>query len=97
VEPRGLWSGYKNAADDRVEEHGTNMTARDYAELRMLKAESWKEKEKAEVLEMFDRHAKKRREEAAGSLVAAPHRGRLSRVLNLIDPTYVLRCGPRWH
>jgi len=48
----------KNAADDRVEEHGTNMTARDYAELRMLKAESWKKTEKAKVLEMFDRHAK---------------------------------------
>jgi len=70
--PRAVEWLHKNAADDRVEEHRTNMTARDYAELRMLKAESRKKKEKAEVLEMFDRHVKKRREEAAGSLVAAP-------------------------
>ena len=57
--PRAVEWLLKNAADDKVEEHGTNMTARDYAELRLLEAESWKKKEKAEVVEMFDRHVKK--------------------------------------
>ena len=57
--PRAVEWLLKNAANDRVEEHGTDMTARDYAELRMLKAESWKKEEKAEVLEMFGRFVKK--------------------------------------
>jgi hypothetical protein len=32
------------------------MTARDYAELRVQKAESWLKDEKAKVLRMFDGH-----------------------------------------
>ncbi|KFZ17274.1 hypothetical protein V501_01833 [Pseudogymnoascus sp. VKM F-4519 (FW-2642)] len=47
-----------NAADDSAEEFGTNMTARDYAELRMQEADSGNNAEYAEVLEMFDRHLK---------------------------------------
>ncbi|RFU23992.1 hypothetical protein B7463_g12349, partial [Scytalidium lignicola] len=64
--PRAVEWLLQNGADDRVEEHGTNMTARDYAELKMLVAESWAKSNKTEVLEMFDRHANK----AAGSLNA---------------------------
>ena len=43
-----------NGADDGLEEYETNMTARDYAELRVLKAESWEKDEEAKVLRMFD-------------------------------------------
>jgi ankyrin repeat protein len=45
-----------NGADDGLEEYETNMTARDYAELRVQKAESWLKDEKAKVLRMFDGH-----------------------------------------
>lgn len=70
--PRAVEWLLQNAADDRVEEHGTNMTARDYEELRMLTDKLRKKEEIAGVLEMFDRHEKKRSEEGAGSPVAAP-------------------------
>jgi ankyrin repeat protein len=45
-----------NGADDGLEEYETNMTARDYAELGVQKAESWRKDEKVKVLRMFDGH-----------------------------------------
>ena len=43
-----------NGADARIEEFETNMTARDYAELRVREAKIWEKNDKTKVLEIFD-------------------------------------------
>ncbi|KAI1084890.1 ankyrin repeat-containing domain protein [Whalleya microplaca] len=44
----------KHDANDALEEHGTNMTARDYAELMVQKGLSYQKDEKVRIVEMFD-------------------------------------------